>query len=524
MVRFLFYRVCHVRHTVLFHNYPLVPLALSLIAGISVGHGLLSHATTAFWFAVIYGLIVACWFVRRHPRLQTLLLLSAVFSLGGLLINMAEDDYTVVCPEEEADYEAVVASEPEKRGRVLRFDMIVTSGPYSGHIVRASLLKDTATCRYREITVGDGIVARSTITPPHNFRDAGFDYVTYLKANGISGQTFIYYRNWAKSSVDIDPISTVRRARLVFLRYRHNLITRYRALGLDGQTMAVVSAMTLGYRSEISPELRETYSRSGVSHILALSGMHLGIIYFLLTTIFFGTRFTILREVLIVILIWTYVFLVGMPVSVVRSAIMISAFSFAVALEHDRTSLNVLAIAALSILVVSPFSLYDVGFQLSFLSVAAILTLSRPIHGLISAKFLGRHRILSWFWSLVTMSCCAQLATAPLVAHYFGTVSFVFLPANIVAVPAVTVILYLSLTALAVWLIPAVQHLVVSLLIVVVTGLNDYLLWLSSLPCASLSGLHVNIPQTVCLYVIIVALGLLCKIIYRRHFYTVLSM
>lgn len=524
MARFSYIQESHVRPVNLFENHPLAPLAISLVMGISVGHGFLSHVTTSFWLAAIYVLIAACCVVRRHPKLQSVLLTVSFFFLGCMLICRAEENFLVVYPEEETGYDAVVASEPEERGRVLRFDMIITSGPYSGRTVRASLQKDTVECRYRDITVGDGLSLRSVLRPPSNFRESGFDYVRYMKANGISGQTFIYYRNWRQAAVSVSRISTVRRAAIVFLRYRHKLLEWYRSFGLDNQEFAVVSAMTLGYRAELSPELRKVYSLSGVSHILALSGMHLGIIYFLLSSLFPNGRFTFFRELLIILLVWAYVFLVGMSVSVVRSAIMISAFSFAAVLEYERASLNNLAIAALIILIVNPFSIYDVGFQLSFLSVASILVFHHPVAGIVSFKYRRTHHVFSWFWSLIIMSCSAQLATAPLVAYYFGTFSFVFLLSNIVAIPAVTVILYLSLTALALSFVPAVQHLVVALLVKVVICLNAFLFWLSSLPGSSLSGIHINVFQLMGIYVIILSLVILCKIFYRRYFYTVLSM
>lgn len=205
------------RRSNLFHTNPLVPVALSLVLGICVGNSLLFHVTTSCWFAVIYILLVVCYFIFRRPLLQSMLLNVSVFCLGCMLISRAEDTCPVVYPEEETDYEAVVASEPEERGRVLRFDMIITSGPYIGRTVKASLLKDTVACRYLGIMVGDGLKVRSLLRPPSNNHGSDFDYVTYLKTNGISGQTFIYYRNWEKAYVDVSSVSTVRRARNGYL-------------------------------------------------------------------------------------------------------------------------------------------------------------------------------------------------------------------------------------------------------------------------------------------------------------------
>jgi len=225
-----------------------------------------------------------------------------------------------------------------------------------------------------------------------------------------------------------------------------------------------------------------------------------------------------LREALLVVSIWFYVFMVGMPPSVVRSAIMISVYSIVGLTGRDRMSLNVLAFAALLMLVANPFCLYDVGFQLSFISVAAILIANRNIANIVSRSFLQRHRILNWLWNLLVMSCSAQLATAPLVAYYFGTVPTYFLIANIVVVPVVTIILYLSALTLALFFIPVIQKMAVMLLVFTVGSLNTFLKMVSSLPGAVITGVHINAVQLLAVYVVIISLCLLChRIFFKRR-------
>ena len=502
----------------IFRIYPLVPVALCLVSGIISGQWLIAYADSTIWIAAVVVLSAISVLLFRFPVFQSYAILVTSFFIGCALISVAERNYRVQLPCGAIQYEAVVVTEPVERGKTVRFDMIISSGPLSGRTVRASLLKDTVTGRYAALGVGDGLTAYSVMKPPKNFVDSNFDYVTYLKAHDVTAQTFIFYRNWRKASVSMSRLTVWQRSRLSFMRMRHKIMEKYRNIGLDGDNFAVVSAMTLGHRSDISSELRATYSAAGVSHVLALSGMHLSIIYLLFSLLFVGLRFAVLREALLVVSIWFYVFMVGMPPSVVRSAIMISVYSIVGLTGRDRMSLNVLAFAALLMLVANPFCLYDVGFQLSFISVAAILIANRNIANIVSRSFLQRHRILNWLWNLLVMSCSAQLATAPLVAYYFGTVPTYFLIANIVVVPVVTIILYLSALTLALFFIPVIQKMAVMLLVFTVGSLNTFLKMVSSLPGAVITGVHINAVQLLAVYVVIISLCLLChRIFFKRR-------
>lgn len=498
----------------LFHLYPLIPFALCLILGIIIGQLLQSSVSLEARLSAVAISFIVCFVLGKHPRFQTYSILVVSILIGSVLIGIAERDYKTILPCGKVSYEAVVASEPVERGKTVRFDMLVSSGPLHGRMVRASLLKDTVERRYETLGVGDGLVVYSSFTHPKNFGNSNFDYVTYLKAQGISAQTFIYDTDWRKASVSLTRLSVWQRARLSFLCYRHSLINLYRSFGLDGQNLAVIAAMTLGHKSYISDETRDAYSIAGVSHVLALSGMHLSVIYILLSFLFLNNRrFALLRETLLVSAIWVYVFLVGMSPSVVRSALMITVYSIVSLTGRDPMSLNVLAFAAMLMLVVNPFCLYDVGFQLSYVSVAAILIVNRSIGSGIMLKFKQRSFVVRWLLGVAIMSCAAQLATAPLVAYYFGRLPVYFLFTNVVVSLMVIAILYLSAAAFLSFFVPVVQHYIVVLLLFVTDSLNSFLFSISSLPCSSIDGIHINTIQLIAIYVVIVCIFLLFRIL-----------
>ena len=300
-------------------------------------------------------------------------------------------------------------------------------------------------------------------------------------------------------------VSRLDRSKTYFLAQRAKLLDRLSESGVDGSVYAVVAAMTLGDKSQLTKELRDTYAVSGASHILALSGLHLGIIYTLLSLLLSRRRWQVISQVVIIVCIWLFVFLVGMSASVVRSAVMITVYALLSLGHRDKMSVNTLAFAAIVMLLFNPKSLFDVGFQLSFMAVLAILLFYPLFESVLSQQFLFGHRLFRWLWTTLAVSCAAQIGVAPLIAYYFGRISCYFLLTNLVVVPAATLILYLSLLVL---LIPSLAY----LLIYIVDALNQLLLWITMLPGASIEGLHPTLLQVWMTYVIIGAVyGLLIR-------------
>ena len=297
-------------------------------------------------------------------------------------------------------------------------------------------------------------------------------------------------------------VSRLDRSKTYFLERRAKLLDRLSESGVDGSAYAVVAAMALGDKSQLTTELRDAYAISGASHILALSGLHLGIIYTLLSLLLSRRRWQMVSQIVIIVSIWLFVFLVGLSASVVRSAVMVSIYALLSLGHRDKLSVNTLAFAAIVMLLFNPMALFDVGFQLSFMAVLTILLFYPLLESLWSQPFLLDHRLFRWLWTMLSVSCAAQIGVAPLIAYYFGRISCYFLLANLVVVPAAALILYLSL---AVLLIPSLAY----LLIYIVDTLNQLLVSIAALPGASIEGLHPTPLQVWMVYVIIFAVYLL---------------
>ena len=304
------------------------------------------------------------------------------------------------------------------------------------------------------------------------------------------------------ANISQQQMSRIDRSKTFFLKQRAKLLERLKAEGLEGDAYAVVAAMALGDKSALTKELKNVYSLTGASHVLALSGLHLGIIYTLISFLIVGRRWQVISQLICILSIWAFVFLVGMSVSVVRSAIMLTIYALLSLGHRDKMSVNTLAFTALVMLMVSPCSLFDIGFQMSFMAVLSVLLWMPVFMGVFSERFLMEHRWAKWGWGMVAVSVAAQTGVAPLIAYYFGRFSSFFLLTNFIVIPAATLILYLSLVVL---LIPSLAY----LLIYIVTKLNAALSYIAAIPGASIDGLHPTLLQVSMVYVIIVAVYLL---------------
>ena len=306
----------------------------------------------------------------------------------------------------------------------------------------------------------------------------------------------------ANTKISQQQMSRIDRSKIFFLRQRAKLLERLKEDGMEGDAYAVVAAMALGDKSALTKELKNVYSVTGASHVLALSGLHLGIIYTLISFLIVGRRWQTVSQLFCILSIWAFVFLVGMSVSVVRSAIMLTVYALLSLGHRDKMSVNTLAFAAMVMLLVNPRSLFDIGFQMSFVAVLSILLWLPVFMGVFSERFLMEHRWVKWCWGMVAVSVAAQTGVAPLIAYYFGRFSSYFLLTNFIVIPAATLILYLSLVVL---LIPRLAY----LLIYIVTKLDAVLAYITTIPGASIDGLHPTLLQVSMVYVIILAVYLL---------------
>ena len=479
----------------LFGEVPLLRLAVCLMVGIVMGDSLGGGIWLWWLMAVAVVTTIVLW---RYALLQSVAIAGCFVLLGWLLTGRQEASLRVQWPEGEVVYEAVVFSEPVEKPKTMAVDIMLVK---SGQKIKGYLYTDA---RSRGLKIGDGLRIQSRINANSDWRRGTFDYRRYLEIHGFTGSTFVSSWKWRKARVSLKGLSRLERTRLFFLKQRSLLLQRFAVEGQDNGPYAVLAAMALGDKSALTKELKDVYAVTGASHVLALSGLHLGIIYALLSLLVVGRRWQMVSQVLIVLCIWAFVFLVGMSTSVIRSATMLTVYALLSLGHRDKMTINTLAFTAIVMLIVNPLSLYDVGFQMSFMAVFAILVLMPLMMGVFPMTYLLSHQTVRWVWSMVAVSCAAQIGVAPLIAYYFGRFSTYFLLTNFIVIPAATLILWLSPVVLV---FPSLAY----LLLYIVGLLNAILTKMAALPWASIEGLHPTKLQTAMMYVIIAACYLLVK-------------
>ena len=442
------------------HHVPLLAPAVSMMAGIVV---MTLHPVSWSVLPVLAGCVLLSFIFSRWPVAQTFLILADFLLVGMVTVQRQPPPV-----DSQQRAEVVVFSEPVEKPKTIRVDLLL---PETGQHVRRYIWKDE---RSRALQLGHALVLNKI------------------------GDGFVSRRDWRPGGDGLQRMGRIDCVRLNFLLWRHQLLESYRQTPMEEEAYGVLAAMTLGDKSALTSEIRETYSVTGASHVLALSGLHLGIIYMLLSRLMLGRRRFWLSQTVIVMCIWAFAFLTGLSPSIVRSSTMITIYAVFSIGGRGRSSVNLLAFSAIIMLLVDPSSLFDVGFQLSFLAVLCIL-LFVP---LIERFWPADNWLMRWLRGMVAVSVAAQLGVAPLIAFYFGRFSTYFLLTNFIVIPMVTAILYgalivVLLPSLGIWLAEMVRI------------MNKALGWIAQMPCSSIDGLHPSVLQVCLLYAIVLIIYLI---------------
>lgn len=446
--------------------YPLLRLLLPYMLGIVLGEGIypaLASYPWPLWGSGILLLLSTVGLISRQGRLAaperpkgggvfsatqlsvlTTITTSTLCLLAGALLVTAQRRATDIhWPAAPQTYRVMVTQMPREAPHSRTFIGKVLRGAQRGALVQWRVSGDTLAT----IAPGDILWMRANIqrlTATGNPGD--FDYAAWLRRQGVSGTAFCPSTYWKKVEHPSErPPLAIRllRLRQQFERPYHDYFR--------GSHLAIISALTLGDKTGIDTATRQLYAAGGISHILALSGLHLSILYALL--MFFVERCSRryhlhdMATLLALIAIWGFVLLTGHPSSLLRAAIMFTLLQLIQYFHHDAAPVNHLIIALSLLLLVSPTSLFDIGLQFSVLSVTGILLLS-PRMAL--QKPMAVHPLLRNLYQLGVTSIAAQLATLPLVAYYFHTIPIYSLLINLIVVPLVGPLLCLSLLFLAV--------------------------------------------------------------------------
>ncbi len=312
---------------------------------------------------------------------------------------------------------------------------------------------------------------------PKPLNPGAFDYARYMQQKGVYHQINLNTKSFITTGKQVSP---GLKARIMLWReHIQNKLTQY-AFGTN--ELAVLNALILGDRRFISGDIRQDYARAGAVHLLAVSGLHVGIIFMLLLVLLKPLEYVkygrVIRGLLIIMLLWGFALLTGLSGSVVRAVTMFSFISIGQFIRPRKSPvLHSLTTSFVVMLMINPYWLYDVGFQLSYTAVLGIVLFQPLIERLLprSKYYLPRKT-----WQLTTVSIAATLGTLPLSLYYFHQFPGLFLLSNVLIVPLMSTVLGLGLFAVFLAYSGYLPHLLVVVLNGILKGINSFMAWIAA--------------------------------------------
>ena len=355
-----------------------------------------------------------------------------------------------------------------------------------------------------KLQYGDRIVFNKKLQRIVNTGNPGaFDYRRYCSFQRIYFEVFL-----KDNEYKILPGKKVNDFKQFLFSTRKRIISILQQYIPGKEEAGLAEALLIGYKDDLDRNLVQSYSDTGVVHIIAISGLHVGLIFWILDSLlksftFFKKRL-LLKSLFIIASLWVFSFVAGGTPSVLRSTVMFSFIVLAENISRKISVYNSLAASALILICYNPFWLWDVGFQLSYTAVVSIIVFMKPIYNCIYIK----NKILDALWKLHAVTIAAQVLTIPLCLYYFHQFPNYFLIANILAVPLSSLILLGELILCAFSFFPSFAELIGSVLNWLISFMNELIKRIQSLPHSVTENIQLTAIQLGALYIVIIGLGI----------------
>jgi len=325
-----------------------------------------------------------------------------------------------------------------------------------------------------------------------------FDYKNYLKRQNIYCQLYA-------TNNELLEISKHKHTIYGFAaRLREHIQSKLKEYKFSNAEYAIISALLLGQRQDISKEIYESYSQAGAIHILAVSGLHVGIVLMLLNYLLkpleFINRGRYLKMIVIVILLWCFAIVAGLSASVTRAVTMFTIIAIAMHLKRPTNIYNTLAISAFALLLFKPNFLFDVGFQLSYMAVLAIVSIQPLLYKLYHPKY----KIDDFFWKIFTVTLAAQFGVIPLSLYYFHQFPGLFFLSNLVIIPFLGIILGLGIIIIILASFNSLPTFLTDFYSLIISTMNNFVQWISNQETFLLQNIPFNLTQVILSYMFIV--------------------
>ena len=493
-------------------NFTIIKLTICLILGIIIGYS--SNIPLSITIALTSILILALLVFYLMARKQ--FIKSIWFGVLAFLVMISVGVLTTIFHNQENfsnHYTQVISTEKDSLKTItFRIREVLKPGNYYDKYVIDVLEVDD------KITSGKTLlnIQKDTLQHPlkvddiyvsktdfknliHPLNPHQFDYKDYLKKKYIYHQLFI--TNESLLTIESNTITLFGIADNI-RKYINKKLEPYH---FKPDELAIINALLLGQRQDISEEVYTSYTNAGAIHILAVSGLHVGIILLILSLIFKPLEHfkhgKLIKTILLVSLLWSFALIAGLSASVTRAVTMFSIVAIALNLKRPTNIYNTLAISMFVILLFKPLFLFDVGFQLSYLAVFAIVAIDPFLYGL----WKPNSSIIDKFWHTFTITISAQFGIIPVSLFYFHQFPGLFFISNLVIIPFLGIILALGIIVILLAVLNILPQILADTFGSIIGFMNSFVGWVSKQETFLLKDISFSLLYVIVSYVLIIA-------------------
>ncbi len=479
---------------------PFLRIGLPLCFGIISGLYYHPDITFLIYVAVIVisGFVISLWFNNYQANQFYGLTLTFSFFICGLILYTNEKSSLSTLKPGKTLFTCTLSDYPEEKGNSVRIIVKLNSRIEGNNFtpVKGSILlynkKDLTSVT---LIPGDLLLIRcSPVEIVNRGNPYEFDYRFFMENQGIR------YFAFTNSSDFIKHTSPVHR-KLIHraLITRQKIIDMFRSSGIKGERLALVSAITLGQKSMLDPEQKNSFMKAGVMHIMAVSGLHAVILsMFVLYLLFFMKRkLNTYRIIITIIVLWAFAFVTGLTPSVLRATLVFSFLQVGKLMKRPSNGINSVLASALFLVLIRPSVIFDAGFQLSYSAVIYIICFYQDLY----LKLHFKNWLTDKIWQSAVVTVVAQAGTLPLTIMLFNRFPTYFILANITIVPVSNLLIITGC------LIPLFFHVhflchILAIALNYLTGLTEMLTFrAASLPYSTIENIGITVPE--CIFLVI---------------------
>ncbi|MBU3821053.1 ComEC family competence protein [Flavobacteriaceae bacterium XHP0103] len=494
-------------------NFTIIKLTICLVAGILIGYYFsfsLSHIL--YTISILFVLLLITFVIARKQFLKTVW-----FGLFAYLLMICLGTLTVYTHNEihfKNHYSNYIANENDSLNTTtFKIREVLKPTTYhnkyivdilkigSKNVTGKALLnvqKDSTSQPFKVNAVLLTKTSFELVNPPLN--PGQFNYKKYLEKKYIYHQLFVQNKS----------LYTIKSEKHTLLGFadaiRTHINSKLQKQPFNPEELAIINALLLGQRQDISEETYTHYTNAGAIHILAVSGLHIGIILLLLNFVLKPLerlkKGNLIKTIVLLLILWCFAIIAGLSASVTRAVTMFSVIAFAQNLKRPTNIFNTLAISIFVLLLAKPLLLFDVGFQLSYMAVLAIVTIDPILYKLWQPK----NKIIKIYWHTLTITVAAQLGVMPLSLYYFHNIPGLFFLSNLVIIPFLGLVLGFGIIVILLALLNCLPTIIAKAYGFIISSINSFVEWVSLQEQFLLKDIYFGLLYVFVFYILLISL------------------